>query len=72
MKFSYSLTENFFDTEIAQNPSDGTGIALRFSTRFTPERMSIAYGPVQVKALNNSLMSVLYLTPHQTSRTSLT
>ena len=50
MKFIYSFDENFFETEIAQRPTIGTGIALRFSTCFTPERMSIAYGPVQVKA----------------------
>ena len=51
MKFSYSFIEKLFETEIAHRPSRGTGIALRFSTCFTPARMSIAYGPVQVKAL---------------------
>lgn len=40
-----------FETEIAHRPSRDAGISLRFSTCFIPERMSIVYGPVQVKAL---------------------
>ena len=46
----YSSLQNDLLHEIAHRPFAGTGIALRFSARFKPSRMRIAYGPVQVKA----------------------
>ena len=48
---SYWARQNFLETLIAQRPLAGTGIMLRFCTRFSPDMIKTAYAPVQVKAL---------------------
>lgn len=55
---SYSARQNFLETLIAQRPRAGTGMQLRFSTRFSPDMIRTAYAPVQVKALTIGISSI--------------
>ena len=49
----YSSLQNDLEHEIAARPSLGDGHTLRFSVCLIPDRIRIAYGPVQVKALTS-------------------